>query len=102
MLGLHQPDGRPLRWWHLPMVRGTDGRRLAKRHGDTRVAMYRELGVDPRRLIGLLAAWSGVCETPTPMTAEQFAQRFTLQRLPRNDVIFTPEHDAWLRETNHT
>ncbi len=86
------------RWWHLPMVRGTDGRRLAKRHGDTRVAMYRELDVDPRRLIGLLAAWSGVCETPSPMTADEFAQRFAIEGLPRRDIIFTSEDDAWLRD----
>lgn len=90
--------GFGLRWWHLPLVRGHDGRRLAKRHGDTRVSMYRQLGVDPRRVIGLLAAWSGVCETPSPMTAEEFAHRFAIERLPRRDIIFTSEDDAWLRE----
>ena len=30
------------RFSHLPLVRGADGRRLAKRHGDTRIASYRE------------------------------------------------------------
>ncbi|MDH3585356.1 MAG: tRNA glutamyl-Q(34) synthetase GluQRS, partial [Phycisphaerae bacterium] len=32
---------------HLPLVLGPDGRRLAKRHGDTRVASYRDQGVSP-------------------------------------------------------
>eukprot|EP00913_Durusdinium_trenchii_P006409 g6021.t1 len=29
---------------HLPLVRGNDGRRLAKRHGDTRLTHYRDQG----------------------------------------------------------
>jgi glutamyl-tRNA synthetase len=98
MLGLDDPNGAGPRWWHLPLVRGSDGRRLAKRHGDTRVAMYRELGVDPRRLVGLLAAWSGVCDTPAPMSADAFAGHFAIERLPRRDIIFRPEDDAWLRD----
>ncbi|MHC4821551.1 MAG: tRNA glutamyl-Q(34) synthetase GluQRS, partial [Planctomycetota bacterium] len=47
------------RYHHLPLVAGEDGRRLAKRHGDTRIAHYREEGVPARRVIGLLADWSG-------------------------------------------
>src|SRR5690606_9865762 len=29
--------GSPPLYWHFPLVVGTDGRRLAKRHGDTRI-----------------------------------------------------------------
>ncbi|MCU0688652.1 MAG: glutamate--tRNA ligase family protein, partial [Phycisphaerales bacterium] len=45
----------PIRYTHLPLVLGPDGRRLAKRHGDTRVDRFRALGVPVERLIGLLA-----------------------------------------------
>ena len=45
------------RWWHVPLVLGEDGRRLAKRHGDTRLATYRDAGVPPERIVGLLAGW---------------------------------------------
>ena len=41
-------------YWHLPLVVGPDGRRLAKRHGDTRLAIYRERGV-PRGARGRAA-----------------------------------------------
>src|SRR4029453_7512515 len=37
-------------YWHLPLVVGTDGRRLAKRHGDTRLMTYRQAGVSARRV----------------------------------------------------
>lgn len=84
------------RYWHLPLVLGADGRRLAKRHGDTRVAHYRALGVAPERLIGLIAKWSGACDERAAMSARQFAARFKVDSLPREPVTFTPEDHAWL------
>jgi glutamyl-tRNA synthetase len=81
---------------HLPLVRGQDGKRLAKRHGDTRLESYRAAGVPADRIIGLLAAWSGVCPHPGPMSAAAFVERFTLNTMSRDDCVFTPENDAWL------
>jgi len=49
----------PPSYYHFPLVVGPDGRRLAKRHGDTRLAFYREQGVTPEQLIGFLAYHSG-------------------------------------------
>lgn len=85
-------------YYHLPLVRGEDGKRLAKRHGDTRVDSYLELGVRPERIIGLLAAWSGVPGGPREMSAEEFRSAFDLASLPRYDVVFRPGDDAWLRQ----
>src|SRR5262249_9368252 len=45
----------PPRFAHLPLVRGEDGRRLAKRHGDTRLSRYRAAGVRPEHVLALLA-----------------------------------------------
>lgn len=92
LLGL----GRPPTWWHLPLVKGPDGRRLAKRHGDTRVEAYRAAGVSPERVVGLLAAWSGVGPR-TEMTAAEFAREFDIERLPREAVTYTDADDRWLR-----
>src|SRR5690606_18392185 len=41
---------RPV-YTHLPLVVGPDGRRLAKRHGDTRIDTYRAHGVPSTALI---------------------------------------------------
>lgn len=87
----------PPAWCHLPLVVGTDGRRLAKRHGDTRVSMYRELGVPPERVIGLMAHWCGVPGTLAEMDAAEFVERFNLATMPRERIVFTSEHDRWLR-----
>ena len=42
-------------WLHLPLVVGIDGRRLAKRHGDTRLSHFREQGVAPEAIVAYLA-----------------------------------------------
>lgn len=81
---------------HLPLVVGEDGRRLAKRHGDTRACAYREAGVTAERVIGLLAEWCGI-GLRREMTAVDFAERFTLAELPREPAVFRAADDAWLR-----
>lgn len=82
---------------HLPLVRGEDGRRLAKRHGDTRLDAYRAAGVAPQRVIGLVAAWCGIVPTPRPMDAREFLAGFELNRIPREPITFAASDDRWLR-----
>lgn len=89
--------GPPPRYLHLPLVCGTDGKRLAKRHGDTKLSTYRTAGVGPERIIGLIARWCGLGDRPEPMSADDFAQRLDLNRMSRQRVTFTPEDDRWLR-----
>ncbi len=85
------------RFFHLPLVVGEDGRRLAKRHGDTRISAYREAGVSPERVIALIARWSGVQTAPDEMSATQFSEVFDLDTMPKEQTIFTSKDDAWLR-----
>jgi glutamyl-tRNA synthetase len=85
----------PAEYYHLPLVVGPDGRRLAKRHGDSRISYYRAAGVPAERIIGLLAEWSGLGPR-REMTAAEFAREFLLERLPRERITFTPADDAWL------
>jgi len=85
---------RILKYTHVPLVLGTDGLRLAKRHGDTRLASYRELGVPAARVLTLLARWLGIFEeisNPRPLL-----ETFQLQNLPKNAIMFTPADDAYL------
>lgn len=84
---------------HLPLVRGEDGRRLAKRHGDTRVSRYREAGVTPERVLGLLAWWAGMSnglDQPEPMGLQAWLDRFDINALPAHSVTMTASLDRWL------
>ncbi len=76
-LGLPTP-----KYCHVPLVVGPDGRRLAKRHGDTRVCAYRERGVAPERIIGMLAASCGWCAQGESHSLSSLIPRFTLATIP--------------------
>ena len=91
---LGMPERVP-KYWHLPLVVGTDGRRLAKRHGDTRLAYYRERGVAAERVVGLLARWSGI-EAGEEISAAGGVARFDVGRLPKEQIVFTADDDRWL------
>lgn len=54
----------PPRWFHAPLVVGPDGKRLAKRHGDTRLCTLREEGYSSRFILGLLAHSFGWIDRP--------------------------------------
>lgn len=84
------------RYWHVPLVYGADGHRLAKRHGDTRVNSYRQLGVQPERIIGLIAYWSGLCSERRLLSAQEFKKAFSWSALPREPVTMTQEDSQWL------
>jgi glutamyl-tRNA synthetase len=84
-LGLQPPQ-----FVHVPLVVGPDGRRLAKRHGDTRLAALRAAGVRPEALLGLLAwscGWLGRIE---PVTARQLVPLFRLESIPAKPFVLEP------------
>ncbi len=85
-LGLTSPD-----FVHVPLVVGPDGRRLAKRHGDTRLAALRANGVSAERLLGLLAYSCGWLPIVTPVSAKELLPMFRLDAIPREPFALTPE-----------
>ncbi len=89
---------KPPNWWHLPLVVGEDGRRLAKRHGDTRIATYKSKGVSPERIIGLFGAWCGIQTSLSPMKANKFSEELQLKELPKEKITFTSKEEQWLLE----
>ncbi len=81
-LGLEPPG-----YCHVPLVVGPDGRRLAKRHGDTRVAAFRAAGVAPERILGLLARSCGWGDG-SPTTLRALLPKFDLAAIPRAPFVF--------------
>ena len=74
---------RDISYCHVPLVVGPDGRRLAKRHGDTRIAAYRAAGVRPGRIVGRLAASCGWAEEGEETSLAALLPRFDLSTIPR-------------------
>jgi glutamyl-tRNA synthetase len=77
----------PPRFVHVPLVVGPDGRRLAKRHGDTRLVSLRQAGVPPEAVLGLLAWSCGWLERIEPVTARELIPRFRLATIPPSPFI---------------
>ncbi len=85
-LGLTPPS-----FVHVPLVVGPDGRRLAKRHGDTRLSALRRAGVRPETLLGLLAWSCGWRDAIAPIAARQLCPLFRLETIPPTPFVLTPD-----------
>jgi glutamyl-tRNA synthetase len=79
------------RFAHAPLVVGPDGRRLAKRHGDTRLSALRAAGVRPEALLGLLAWSCGWLERVEPVAARDLVPLFRLETIPRQPFVLDAE-----------
>lgn len=82
---------------HLPLLFGTDGRKLSKRHGATALTEYREQGFLPSAMFNYLAilGWSPDGET-TIFSREEAIEKFDLVDVSRNPAAFDPEKLTWM------
>ncbi|MBR3223533.1 MAG: tRNA glutamyl-Q(34) synthetase GluQRS [Kiritimatiellae bacterium] len=81
-LGLPEPA-----YCHVPLVVGPDGLRLAKRHGDTRIATFRREGMLPESVIGRLAATCGWAEPGEQVALSDLLPRFDLATVPHAPIM---------------
>jgi len=76
---------------HVPLVVGPDGRRLAKRHGDTRIMTLRTEGARAEALVGLLAWSCGWLAEIEPISARDLMPRFRLTSIPAEPFVLEPD-----------
>ncbi len=73
---------------HVPLVVGKDGRRLAKRHGDTRISTYRQKGFTPGEVLTPLARSCGWLSTTESIDSlAELLPRFQLETIPKTPFI---------------
>ncbi|MBR9812236.1 glutamate--tRNA ligase [bacterium] len=88
----------PPTYGHAPMILGSDGARLSKRHGAVSVMAYRDEGYLPEALLNYLVrlGWShGDQEIFTP---EEMLEHFKVEQVQKGAGAFNPSKLAW---TNH-
>ena len=68
--------GAPPAYAHVPLLRGPDGARLAKRHGAVTLADRAAQGHDPAAVRTELAASVGLCAPGEHITPTELAARF--------------------------
>ena len=87
---------QPPRFMHLPLVVNEDGRRLAKRHGDTRISALRQRGLTSSAVVGLLAGWCGWAAWGEEVTPQALIARYDPERLPHAPAVLDVRVKRWL------
>lgn len=90
-------DFRPPEFAHLPLILGTDGAPLSKRHGAVSLSAYQELGYLPEAVLNYLAllGWSpgSVREI---FSLKEMAAEFSLDRVNAKAAFFDLEKLRWV------
>ena len=96
-LGVNVPHEGP-QFAHVPMILGSDGELLSKRHGAVSVLQYRDDGYLPEALLNYLArlGWSHGDEEIFPTA--KFIEWFDLAHVSRSAAQFNPEKLSWLNQ----
>jgi glutamyl-tRNA synthetase len=81
---------------HIPLILGTDKKRLSKRHGATSVTEYERLGYLPEAMVNFLGllGWSPGGDREL-MSREELIAAFTLEGISGGDAVFNPDKLDW-------
>ncbi|MGH2918638.1 MAG: tRNA glutamyl-Q(34) synthetase GluQRS [Solirubrobacteraceae bacterium] len=88
LLGLSVPA-----YAHVPLILGTDGKRLAKRHGSVTLADRADAGESPDAVRGRLAASVGLARPSEMPSMDDLLARFDPDVLPREPTVLDPDTD---------
>ena len=82
---------------HVPLILGSDGRKLSKRHGAMAVGDYAEEGIVPEAMMNFLAllGWSPGDDREL-MTREELLGAFGMERLLKSASVFDIDKLEWL------
>jgi glutamyl-tRNA synthetase len=83
---------------HVPMILGSDGERLSKRHGAVSVMQYAEDGFLPQAMLNYLARLGWSHGNDELFSLDQFVDWFDLEHISRSPAQFNPEKLAWLNQ----
>ena len=81
---------------HVPMILGSDGQRLSKRHGAVNVMQYRDDGFLPDAMVNYLArlGWSHGDEEV--FSRAQLVEWFDLEHVSKSPARWDPEKLKWM------
>ena len=82
---------------HLPMILGSDGKRLSKRHSATGVQSYRDEGYQPVALLNYLAllGWNPGTEEEV-MHLDELTAKFRLDQVHKKSAVFDQKKLNWI------
>ena len=97
-IALYQALGAPLPVFaHVPMILGTDGKKLSKRHGATAVGDYQDQGILPSAMRNFLAllGWSPGGDREL-LTGGELVELFSLEAIQSKPAVFDTAKLEWM------
>eukprot|EP01059_Diplonema_ambulator_P006714 TRINITY_DN16325_c0_g1_i1.p1 TRINITY_DN16325_c0_g1~~TRINITY_DN16325_c0_g1_i1.p1 ORF type:complete len:482 (+),score=-103.70 TRINITY_DN16325_c0_g1_i1:55-1500(+) len=83
---------------HLPMIMGSDGKKLSKRHGALSVMEYAEQGYFPEALCNYLVRLGWSHGDQEIFSQEELVRYFDLSHITRSSAIFNTEKLLWFNQ----
>lgn len=82
---------------HVPMILGSDGKKLSKRHGATAVGDYQDMGIMPPAMRNFLAllGWSPG-DNDEIMAEPEMIARFSLEAIQKKAAVFDTTKLEWM------
>ncbi|MGI8740192.1 MAG: glutamate--tRNA ligase [Gammaproteobacteria bacterium] len=83
---------------HVPMILGSDGKRLSKRHGAVSVLQYRDDGYLPHALVNYLVRLGWSHGDQEIFSRTELIELFDIQQVHRAAATFNPDKLLWLNQ----
>ncbi|MGR8934463.1 MAG: glutamate--tRNA ligase [Gammaproteobacteria bacterium] len=87
---------KPPHYAHVPMILGSDGARLSKRHGAVSVMQYRDDGYLPEALLNYLVRLGWSHGDQEIFTLDEMIGLFDIEKVNVSASTFNPEKLLWL------
>ncbi len=83
---------------HTPMILGSDGKRLSKRHGAVSVIQYRDEGYLPEALLNYLVRLGWSHGDQELFSVDEMVELFDIADVNRAASVFNPDKLRWLSQ----
>ncbi len=83
---------------HVPMILGSDGQRLSKRHGAVSVLQYQEDGYLPEALLNYLVRLGWSHGDQEIFSIEEMIKNFDFAHVSKSAAAFNPDKLNWLNQ----
>jgi glutamyl-tRNA synthetase len=94
----HSLGAKPPAYAHLPMIHGSDGAKLSKRHGAVNMLEYRDMGFLPEAMLNYLLRLGWSHGDQEIFTIAEMIELFDLAKVSRSAANFDPMKLRWVNQ----
>ncbi|NOY86600.1 MAG: glutamate--tRNA ligase [Deltaproteobacteria bacterium] len=84
---------------HMPMILGTDKKRLSKRHGASSITEFREMGYLWEAMVNYLVRLGWSYGDQEIFSIDELVDKFTLEKVNKSAAVFDLDKLVWLNQS---